>query len=276
MGAVLILAMGIVVGADDESASPPKSRDQALANARGELMRSRVAAAEVQSPEAGFPKGFELKPIFRYSDPARGSIAASVWKLGGEGRPKALLAMELHRSTYQRPCVMYEFSSLTTTPFSLTASDMRWSPAGTLYKFQSLPGMQPPENSSERRLIQMRRAAQRFASQEVVDQERCELRLLPQPIDRYRPSTAESADGAVFLFVYGTNPEVVLFLESDGPEWTYALGRMTGAQSVEVTLDGVRVWEGAPLVKGETSPYTGSMSAILIPGFAADGSELND
>ncbi len=260
----------------DDANKTTKSREDVLVEQRFELMRSRIAAAEVECQEAGFPRKFEPKPIFRYSDPARGAIASSLWKLGHEGRPKALLAMELHRSTQQRPCVMYEYSSLTTTPFVLTASDMNWSPKSTLYEFQTLPDMRPPEKTAPRRLIQMREAAHRFEGAEIVDNEKCELRLLPQPIDRYRPNKADYADGAIFLFAFGTNPEVVLLMESDGTEWTYALGRMTGAQSVSITLDGKPVWHGAPLEKGPASSYTGSVTAIAIPGYAADGTELKE
>lgn len=260
----------------EEDAKTAKSREQRLVEERFELMRSRVAAAEVECQEPDFPKKFELKPIFRYSDPARGAIASSLWKLGSEGRPKALLAMELHRTSLQRPCVMYEYSSLTTTPFLVTASDIHWSPRSTLYEFKTLPEMRPPEKTAPRRLMQMREAAHRFEGTEVVNNEKCELRLLPHPIDRYRPEKADYSDGAIFLFAFGTNPEVVLMIESDGTEWTYSLGRMTGAESVIMTLDGKPAWQGAPLEKGPNSSYTGSVTVIAIPGFTADGAELNE
>ncbi|MDP1798552.1 MAG: hypothetical protein Q8K78_13755 [Planctomycetaceae bacterium] len=240
------------------------------------MMRQLIMAAEVASKAEGFPTHFESKPLFRYSDPARGSIAASVWKLGGEGRPKALLAMELHRSMYQRPCVMYEYMSLTTTPFSVKAKAIDWSPESTLFEFKPIKDMRAPEKTAARRLIQMRELAHRFAASEVANKEHCELRLLPQPIDRYKPFNRDLADGAIFLFAFGTNPEVVLILETDGTDWTYSAGRMTGAQSVELTLDGKTAWVGAPLQGGQKSPYTGSVAAVVIPGYTADGKELTE
>lgn len=171
---------------------------------------------------------------------------------------------------------MYEYSSLTATPFSLTSRETRWSPTRTLYEFKPLPDMRPPEKTAPRRLIQMRDAANRFAGSEIDKKERCELRLLTQPIDRYKPAGGESADGAMFLFVFGTNPEVVLFLESDGTDWTYAAGRMTGAETVTMTLDGKTVWDGPPVESGPESPYTGSATPIVIPGFTPDGKELGE
>jgi|GEM_PF-1419969 len=250
------------------------TRDEALAARRFELLRQHVAAAEVQSNEADFPSRFSSKPIFKYSDPARGYVAAAVWKLGEAGRPKALLASELDRRDHGVPCISYEYISLTTTPFSLTSADMGWSPSRTLLKFAPIPRTAAPGNTPQRRLTQIREIARRFASREDVKSEICELRLLPAPIDRYSPSKADRADGAIFFFTFGTNPEVVLFLESDGKQWSYAASRMTGAQTVELTLDGAVVWEGAPLEMGRDSPFTGSITPIAIPGIAADGSEI--
>lgn len=262
-----------VSSADDV---PAKSRDEMLASQRLEAMQKRVTAADVDSSEAGFPEKFASRPIFRFSDPARGCVAAAVWKLGEKGRPKALITTELHRTTYGKPCIGYEYSSLTTTKFSVKSDDIQWSPKGTLYEFKAVPNGPVPEKTALRRLIQMREIAKRFAGVEEVDKERCELRLLTQPVDRYVPSNAENSDGAIFLFAFGTNPEVVLMLESDGTKWTFAAGRMTGAQSVVLTIDETIAWQGLPLQKGNESPYTGSISSIEIPGVAPDGSELKE
>ncbi|OYW24243.1 MAG: hypothetical protein B7Z55_02735, partial [Planctomycetales bacterium 12-60-4] len=137
------------------------------------------------------------------------------------------------------------------------------------------PDAPAPGATPSLRLIQMRTIAKRFASSEVVESEKCELRLLPQPVDRYTPSDAEHADGAVMFFTFGTNPEVVLLIESDGREWSFAIGRMTGAEEVVVTLDNRVVWEGAPLQQGIASPYTGHTAPIEIPGIASDGRALS-
>ena len=259
-----------------ETQQAGRGRDEALATRRFELMKTRVAAAEARSDEAGFPAQFAAEPIFKYSDPARGYVAAAVWKLGGEGRPKALLATELDRRDHGAPCISYEYISLTTTPFSLRSDDIDWSPAGTQYDFKPIPNAPAPEATPERRLRQLREIARRFASHEEVKNERCELRLLPTPVDRYSPSKADRADGAIFLFTFGTNPEVVLLIESDGKGWKYAAGRMTGAQVVVLTLEGVTAWEGPPLQEGRNSSFTGSITPIDIPGIAADGSEIKE
>ena len=147
-------------------------------------------------------------------------------------------------------------SPLTTTPFSLKSDDMDWSPSGTLFDFKPIPKAPAPAATPQLRLRQLREAARRFASHEEVKNERCALRLLPTPIDRYTPSKTERSDGAIFLFTFGTNPEVVLLIESDGKRWSYAVGRMTGAQVVVVTLDNAVVWKGRPLEMGRDSAFT--------------------
>jgi hypothetical protein len=117
------------------------------------------------------------------------------------------------------------------------------------------------------------RSVKRF---ELVDKEKCELRLLPQPIDRYTPSSADRADGAIFLLAFGTNPEVALFIESDGTAWNYAAGRLSGACQIRLTIDGVTAWEGAPVNYGSNQPYNASNAAADIPGIAKDGSEIEE
>jgi len=151
---------------------------------------------------------------------------------------------------------------------------MDWSPAGTQFEFKSLPKAQAPEATPQRRLRQLREIARRFASNEEIDEEEYELRLLSTPVARYTPSTADRADGAIFFFTLGTNPEVVLLIESDGKAWSYAAGRLTGAQLVGLSLDGAIVWEGATPRMGRGSSYTASITAIDIPGIAADGSDI--
>ena len=272
IGAIVVLASltGVLQGNENE---PAKDRAEELKVRRFELMQSRVAALKIESDKASVPSQFAAKPIFKYSDPARGYVAASVWKLGEHGRPLALLAVELDRSTYGKPCIGYEYGSFTNTPFNVTFEKSTWSPRSTLYEFKRIPDAPLPERTPQLRLIQIRSIAKRFAATEVVNKEKCELRLLPQPVDRYEPSEADRADGAVFFFTFGTNPEVVLLIESDGQSWSYAAGRMTGAQEVVLTFDETIAWQGAPLQQGTDSPFTGHIAPIDIPGIDRDGKE---
>jgi hypothetical protein len=239
-------------------------------------MQKRMAAIEVKSEDQNFPEKFAAEPIFKYTDPARTYVAAAIWKLGEKGRPKALMSTELRRQYGGTPRIIYEYLSLTTTPFTAKGGDVNWSPEGSALEFKAVPEAPQPEKTPERRLLQLRAIARRFGGYEVLGQERSELRLLPQPIDRYAPSSEERADGALFLLSIGTNPEVALFIETDGKTWTYAAGRLAGAGKIGLTLDEKPAWEGPRIRYTSTATYTATNAPIDIPGIAPDGSEFNE
>jgi hypothetical protein len=252
----------------------PAREDSELSAKRLALMKERISAVKVSAQEDGFPEQFAVEPIFRYSDPARTYVAAALWKLGDTGRPRAIIATELRRQLFGGPRILYEHLSLTPTKFSARGGDVNWSPSESALEFKPVPDAPVPEDSTQRRLLQLRTMAKRFSGYEVLAKERYELRLLSQPIDRYVPSSAEGADGALFLLTYGTNPEIALFLESDGKAWSFAAGRLAGAGKIELTIDDKAVWQGPPVRNGVNSTYTASNAPVNIPGIAPDGSEL--
>jgi hypothetical protein len=260
--------------ADEKDQAP--AEDNALAKERLSLMQRRMSAAKVSSPEKGFPEKFSEKPIFRYTDPARHYVAAAVWKLGESGRPRAIITTELHRRFRGKPAIVYEYLSLTPAKFFVTEGDFGWMPESSVLEFKPVTGAPNPGETAAQRMRQMRAIINRFTGEEVSDNERCELRLMPQPIDRYVPSSAERADGAIFIAAFGTNPEALLFIESDGQAWNYAVGRVTGAQTVSLSIDGAKAWEGPPVRYALNSPYTASDARADIPGVAPDGSEIKD
>ncbi len=98
------------------------------------------------------------------------------------------------------------------------------------------------------------------------------LRLLPQPVHRYRDKDSGLLEGAVFLFTYGTNPELMLFIEchhEDGTErWHFGVSRCTAAQ-LTLSLEGSEVWQCVKL-DGSNGPR----SSFFCP--AGTGENLND
>jgi len=77
-----------------------------------------------------------------------------------------------------------------------------------------------------------------------------ELRLLPKPLYRYELKGVKDADpslqdGAMFAFVMGTDPEVILLLEVMGRDdkvtWKYAFARATGTVA-NASLGSAVVW----------------------------------
>jgi hypothetical protein len=86
--------------------------------------------------------------------------------------------------------------------------------------------------------------------------------LLATPLYRYRETSPEGSDGALFAFVQGTDPEVLLLVETahDGtaPKWRYALASFTDLE-LHVRQKGSEVWSTtiATQLEGRTGPHVG-------------------
>jgi len=143
-----------------------------------------------------------------------------------------------------------------------------WSPNMAGVEFKDVPGAPPPAETPTARLRQMKALAERFKGTMTGwkgdDSDREELRLLPRPLYRYELKDAKEPianllDGALFAYVIGTDPEIVLALEAVGPAnqvvWQYAFARATSG-GLEARLDGGVVWtaEKFPQNRVPTSP----------------------
>jgi hypothetical protein len=98
-------------------------------------------------------------------------------------------------------------------------------------EFKVIPGAKPPAKSRALRMAQLRRNAKSFEASTVTTQGVSQpLRALSQPIFRYKTKEI-SNDGAIFAYVTGTDPELLVAIESretkDGPKWHFAAARFT-------------------------------------------------
>jgi hypothetical protein len=99
----------------------------------------------------------------------------------------------------------------------------------------------------------MRRLAERFRVI-VGHKDWAQTRLLSQPV--YRFPEMDGGDGAVFVFVQGTDPECVLLLETtEKAGWRYALARQTKF-GLKAEIDGRIVWEQDPNHRPAATPQT--------------------
>lgn len=224
--------------------------------------------------DADFPARVESDALFRYDDLTRGYVDGAVWRLGATGRPRALVTTELNPDYLgggQR--IVYEFLSLTDVPFTARSSDVAgWTPSQSALSEGVLSDGPTPAATAERRLFQLKQIAGRFSAMQEVEDQHLRLRLLPRPIDRYAPSEDARADAAMFLFVSGRMPGVVLLIETDGGGWRYGIGRLSAPSVLTVTLDGEAVWNVEPAALGWDQPYVADNSAVLIPGFEESNS----
>jgi hypothetical protein len=248
-----ILGVAVILrGQEAQDAKSQKPADETRAKQRLEMMQAALVCLEPESSEVK-PKAaltFAAKPLLRYSDPTRDStegagkflLDAGVWRLGTEGRPTALVTLELYQAPDASRVLAFEFLSLTEKRLSLKhkTEQIRWEATGSALDLKDLPDAPKPASTAALRLAQMRQMARRFTAKERYRNVSTECRLLAQPIDRYQSAADKILDGAIFAYANGTNPELGVVFESDGERWVYGVIRLTSAEA-SVTLDGRQV-----------------------------------
>src|SRR5262249_26988970 len=109
-----------------------------------------------------------------------------------------------------------------------------WNPKDE-WKWQPLPGAASPAATAAERLIQMQALAGEVevevpATRNGPKGDPQTPRILPKPLYRYDVQKTKPLDGALFAFVLGTDPELLLLIECDTaqakPEWRFGVGRM--------------------------------------------------
>lgn len=117
------------------------------------------------------------------------------------------------------------------------------------------------DENKAKRLRQFKQLARRFEADEFYKprgqskKERYALRLLPQPIHRYSDPDSGVLDGGLFVFAFGTNPEIILQIECLGnegtsPKWHYRCVR-TSAAELSVRLNGEEVWHQSKITSND-------------------------
>src|SRR5262249_32331980 len=97
-----------ILGLLASSAAPAPAQDEPQAKQRLQFVQAAVESLEPESSEFESKAALAVasKPLLRYSDPTRGGIKegatnvlvdAGVWRLGTEGRPTALVTVEIYR-----------------------------------------------------------------------------------------------------------------------------------------------------------------------------------
>lgn len=250
------LAAQVVLGLFVLLVSSVSAEDDPQAKQRLKWMQDAVDGLEPESSELKTKAAltFASKPLFRYSDPTRTAagnslLDATVWRLGTEGRPTALVTIEIYQASDAPGLLSYEFLSLSGSKFSLKhkmGKINRWDPTESGLTLKELPDGPKPAATAAERLVQMRRLARRFKTKERVGKDSIECRLLTQPIDRYHSEADKIVDGAIFAYVNSTNPELGVVLETDGDHWSYGTLRLSSAP-LSVALDSreVAAYEGS-------------------------------
>jgi hypothetical protein len=193
------------------------------------------------------PLKLQSKPLLNWSNPERNTGAGAIFLWTHEGQPAAVMCVYPRTET----TLDHEFQSLSATTLQATMNERAvWKPEEPGIEYKSFSEVRPPGKVRPLRLTQMRGLARTFSARIVIPGENPKpLRLLSTPIYRYPDTETERAavDGAVFAFVQGTDPEVLLMLETVRDErgalqWRYALARMS-IVPLEAVHNDQTVWQ---------------------------------
>lgn len=168
--------------------------------------------------------------VLRWNYPIRNVDDAAVFVWLHKEQPAAIATVLSYRDRAQNLRRAYEFLSLSPDRLSAVKAGQRvWHPAKPGLTWREVPNAPTPADTSAGRRRQMRDLAAQFQVSVTSDKNRYELRLLTQPLYRYQNARADVLDGCLFALVEGTDPEVILALESsvNEPGWKFAAGRLT-------------------------------------------------
>jgi hypothetical protein len=203
--------------------------------------------------------------LLRWSNPSAGSVYGEVFLWTVEERPVAVASIYRWYHPYHDATV--EFTSVSQQPMSAKdGNDVVWQSQSPGVMFSPLDGAPKPAPSPAVRLTQMKALAREFSA-ELLDQRggeevTRELRLLNQPVHRYRATEQGVTDGALFAFVEGTDPEAWLLIEATQDQeqatWQYALARMNAdALQIRRQRRVIQSWPHIPQPwRNRKAPYT--------------------
>ncbi len=229
---------------------------------RAEVMAmAKTLMAQCEFSSGGkSPTKFVLhpEPILRWSNPTAGSVFGDVYVLTENGRPAVVAGAYRWFSNDWGDAM--EVCSLSAGPVFARQGDVTfWKSDKPGVRFQPVKNADAPAKSAPARLSQMRRIANDFVTQ-LTDTRgdtagvKRQLRMLSQPVYRYPAANEKSdyLDGALFAFVEGTDPEVLLLIEAssnqspDDSRWQFALARIN-RDALQVTYRDEAVWS-APYI----------------------------
>jgi hypothetical protein len=208
------------------------------------------------------------EPVLRWSNPIRSVDDAAVFVFSSKYRPELVATVMSYRDDSKNLRRAYELLSISEDRLAAVRSGARvWRSEKPGVSWRDVPDAPAPAATATQRRRQMHELTSKFHVAVQSDKNRYELRLLSQPLYRYESAKGKILDGALFAFVEGTDPELILAVEagSDDPKWKFAVGRMTrweievryGEKVVgelpqitgarDAADDSNQIWDGGPL-----------------------------
>ena len=210
------------------------------------------------------------EPVLRWTNPVQSDGAGEVYVWTDRGRPEAVVSIYRFVGASGKPGLHHEFHSLSATRLSARGANGRtWSPDQAGVEFKPVPDAAEPASSPAGRKRQMRDIADQFQADKTDRQEvQRTLRMLTQPLYRYESARDDVLDGALFAFVEGTDPEVLLLVEArqtgERYQWQYALTRLNSVR-LEAKYKDRSVWEQPTIEYREYTRRDRPYSVFNIP-----------
>lgn len=246
------------ISAQTAAGTEPAANEQSQINAALELTRGCATEYRMTADGAGAAFKLEPQPVLQWSNPERGQIYGNVFLWTANGRPQVVGSLFKWYSPFTH--MSHEFQSLSRSGIVATYRDAEvWRTPESPGAFVTVPDAPSVAETPAARMIQMRQLARRLTARATDrDGNQHELRLLSKPVYRYEVTAAdaESVDGALFVFVQGTDPEIWLQLEARGKPavWSLAFSRMNSIE-LSVQLDGREVWNQPALPWAELAGH---------------------
>lgn len=240
--AALLLACVASLGGG-EPPTPLTPAEEEEKNRRRELIERSAADLKLFM---GADREVELEacpdPLLRWPNVPRGTPDGATYLWTAHGRPEAIACV------WWCDGLCYAFGSLSTRPLTAEKDGTAvWYPSSPGITFDTFADAPAPAKTAAARLSQMKTLVRRFSAAMLAHgQHLFELRLLPQPLFRYESDQSDLLDGALFAFVDGTDPDVIVLVEarhnSNGDfEWQYAISRRAMGES-EVRYQDKTIW----------------------------------
>jgi hypothetical protein len=221
----VVAAIAFVIGTDPAIEDTRTARVRESAEQVLDLARRYEFYADAQKQTK-----FELqsKSLLTYSNPVQGEVYGNVFVWTRGGRPEVLGAIFDFRTERRLDSEFHLLANRGTLACRDGKPFLDVDQPGV--EFRPVVDSPTPAATSPGRLRQMRDLAREFTVERDHPLQKKEfMRLLPQPIYRYASAEAGILDGAIFVFVEGTDPEAFLLLEAvdqKQPVWRFAFARM--------------------------------------------------
>lgn len=269
------LALAVTGSRAQKPADPPGNKE----NIAAALKLTLAAAAEYEIRVGDDDKPLELQrePVRQWSNPIAGDVHGNVFLWTRAGRP--LVVASLFKWFSPKTNMEHEFHSLAEEPLNARFHGKPvWKASESALRFVNVPDAPAPAANEAQRLLQSKQLAKDFAvTKKRYDRTESELRLLPKPLHSYAAPSQGVVQGALFAFVQGTDPDLILLIEARGEDvasarWKFAATRMTAAE-LRLRHRDEQIWKADLLSEAEytdpTRVYTNFMFKE-IPDFLKD------